>query len=143
MNNVELIGRLTRDPAVRYTAGEDPQAVATFTLAIDRPTKEKQADYPRVIVFGKQAESCGKYLKQGRLTAVQGRIQTGSYKNKAGDTVYTTDVVASRVEFIDYGSQEEKPAQAPQERYTAPVKKPEEQISIPNNFEEIDEDVPF
>lgn len=103
MNNVVLIGRLTKDPEIRYTS-DSQTAVATFTLAVDRPfSKEKQADFIRIIVFGKSAENCEKYLKKGRMTAVHGRIQTGSYKNKDGATVYTTDVVADRVEFIDWG----------------------------------------
>ena len=84
MNNVILIGRLTRDPEVRYTANTQT-AVATFTLAVDRPVKsgeEKKADFPRVIVFGKQAENCEKYLSKGRLVGVQGRLQTGRYQNR-------------------------------------------------------------
>ncbi|MDR1135158.1 MAG: single-stranded DNA-binding protein [Clostridiales Family XIII bacterium] len=104
MNQVILIGRLTRDPEVRYTG--DQMAIANFTLAIDRPVrqdKEKQADFLRVTVFGRQAETCEKYLKKGRMAAVQGRLQTGSYKNREGVTVYTTDIVADRVEFIDWG----------------------------------------
>ena len=101
MNNVELIGRLTKDPEVRYT--QSNMAVATMTLAIDRPTKEKQTDFPKVIVFGKAALNCQKYLQKGRLVGVNGSIQTGSYQNEHGNTVYTTDVVASRVEFIDWG----------------------------------------
>ena len=98
-NLVFLIGRLTRDPEVRYTSGTQ-MAVCTFTLAIDRPVKagaEKQTDFPRVTVFGKQAENCERFLSKGRLVAVQGRLQTGSYTDKNGNTVYTTDVVADRV----------------------------------------------
>jgi single-strand DNA-binding protein len=103
LNNVVLIGRLTRDPELRYIP-ESQNAVATFTLAVDRPfSKEKQADFIRITVFGKQAENCERYLAKGRLTAVQGRIQTGSYKNKEGVTVYTTDVIADRVEFLEWG----------------------------------------
>ena len=103
MNSVNLIGRLTRDPEIRYTAGTQ-MAVATFTVAIDRPKKadaEKQTDYPRVIVFGKQAENCERFIGKGSLVGIHGRIQTGSYTNKDGATVYTTDVVADRVEFLD------------------------------------------
>ena len=105
MNNVILIGRLTRDPELRYTSGTQ-MAVASFTVAIDRPVRaggEKQTDFPRVTVFGKQAENCEKYLAKGRLVGVQGRLQTGSYTNKDGATVYTTDVVADRVEFLEWG----------------------------------------
>lgn len=105
MNSVQLIGRATRDPEVRYTSGSQ-MAVATFTLAIDRPVRsgeERKTDFPRVVVFGKQAETCEKYLKKGRKVAVEGRIQTGSYDGKNGEKVYTTDIVASRVEFLEWG----------------------------------------
>ena len=106
MNSVVLIGRLTRDPEVRYTASTQ-MAVATFTVAIDRPVRaggEKQTDFPRVTVFGKQDYNCDKYLVMGSLVGVQGRIQTGSYQNKDGVTVYTTDVIADRVEFLEYAN---------------------------------------
>lgn len=106
MNNVVLIGRLTRDPEVRYIS-ESQMAVATFTLAIDRPVRsgqEKKTDFPRITVFGRQAENCERFLSKGRQVAVQGRIQTGSYTNKDGQTVYTTDVVANRVEFLGSGN---------------------------------------
>ena len=105
MNSVVLIGRLTRDPEVRYIS-ESQMAIATFTVAIDRPTRsgqEKKTDFPRVTVFGRQAENCEKFLTKGRLVGVQGRIQTGSYTNRDGATVYTTDVVADRVEFLEWG----------------------------------------
>ena len=151
MNSVELIGRLTRDPEVRYTAGSQT-AVATFTIAIDRPQRqdgsEKQTDFPRITVFGRQAETCEKYLKKGRMVAIQGRIQTGSYQNKNGDTIYTTDVVANRVEFIDWGGQQggqgfsrndyPQTAPAPQAQ---PAARPDD--DMPDSFEAIDEDVPF
>ena len=133
MNSVILIGRLTRDPEVRY-ASASQMAVATFTLAIDRPVKaggEKQTDFPRITVFGKQAENCEKYLAKGRLVGVQGRLQTGSYQNKDGSTVYTTDVVADRVEFLEWGDK-------PQAAQNAPL-----QAEIPDDFAAIDEDVPF
>ena len=103
MNSVVLIGRLTRDPEVRYTAGTQ-MAVCTFTVAIDRPVRaggEKQTDFPRVTVFGKQAENCERFLAKGRLVGVQGRIQTGSYTNREGQKVYTTDVVVEEQEFAE------------------------------------------
>ena len=133
MNSVELIGRLTRDPEVRYTSGSQT-AVATFTLAIDRPQRqgeEKQTDFPRVTVFGRQAETCGKYLKKGRMAAIQGRLQTGSYQNRNGDTVFTTDVVANRVEFVGGNGQQTQ-------QHTEPAPEPRQM-----DFEEINEDVPF
>lgn len=108
MNSVQLIGRLTKDPEMRYTAGQ--MAVCNFTIAIDRPTKqgeEKKTDYPRVTVFGKQAENCDRFLKKGRLVGVQGRLTTGSYQDKNGNTVYTTDVNADRVEFLEWGEKAE------------------------------------
>lgn len=112
MNNVTLIGRLTKDPEVRCTA--DQMAIAKFTVAVDRFGKEKQADFIPVIVFGKQAETCEKYLVKGRKVAIEGRIQTGSYENKEGKRVYTTDVVASTVEFIEWGAEKEKTNDIPQ-----------------------------
>ncbi len=154
MNSVELIGRLTRDPDVRYTSGSQT-AVATFTIAIDRPQRqdggEKQTDFPRITVFGKQAETCEKYLKKGRMVAIQGRIQTGSYQNKNGDTVYTTDVVANRVEFIDWGGQQGGQGRdfprndSYQERQSEPESRPASRPDddMPDSFEAIDEDVPF
>ena len=132
MNSVVLIGRLTRDPEVRYTAGTQ-MAVCTFTVAIDRPVRsggEKQTDFPRVTVFGKQAENCERFLAKGRLVGVQGRLQTGSYTNKDGATVYTTDVVADRVEFLEFAEREQS----------------KEQETVPQGFAAVDEsefDVPF
>lgn len=103
MNNVVLIGRLTKDPELRYIP-ESQNAVATFTMAVDRPfSKEKQADFIRITVFGKPAENCERFLVKGRMVGIQGRLQTGSYKNKEGATVYTTDVIAERVEFLEWG----------------------------------------
>lgn len=134
MNSVVLIGRLTRDPEVRYT--QDNMAVASFSIAIARPVKtggEKQTDFPRITVFGKQAENCEKYLAKGRLVGVQGRLQTGSYKNKDGATVYTTDVVADRVEFLEWGDR-------PQGSQSLSRSVAEE---IPDSFQALDEDVPF
>ena len=98
-------------------------AVATFTVAIDRPVRpggEKQTDFPRVTVFGKQAENCERYLAKGRLVGVQGRIQTGSYKDRDGRTVYTTDVIADRVEFLEWGDKpQNKQEDNPMEEFQA------------------------
>lgn len=106
MNNVNLIGRLTKDPEVRYTT--EQLAVARFSIAIDRPTKgeEKQTDFPNIVVFGRQAENCERFLSKGKLAGITGRIQTGSYTNKEGVKVYTTEVVANRVEFLDSNTKE-------------------------------------
>lgn len=126
MNNWTGIGRLTKNVDLRYTAGTQ-MAVCTFTIAIDRPVKsggEKQTDFPRVTVFGKQAENCERFLAKGTLVGVQGRLQTGSYTNKDGATVYTTDVVADRVEFLEWAE-----------------KKHDD--DIPAGFQEVIGDVPF
>lgn len=136
MNSVVLIGRLTKDPEVRYTG--EQMAVASFTVAIDRPQradKEKVTDFPRVTVFGKQAENCERFLKKGRLVAIEGRIQTGSYTNKEGQKVYTTDVVANRVEFLEWGDKSEFKSGSD------PVRVEE---GIPSGFQVIDDDdIPF
>ncbi len=139
MNSVVLIGRLTRDPEIRYTAGTQ-MAVATFTVAIDRPVRagaEKQTDFPRVTVFGKQAENCERFLAKGRLVGIQGRIQTGSYTNKDGATVYTTDVVADRVEFLEWGDRNERSSAPRQSGNMGGFD------AAPEGFSAIDEDIPF
>ena len=106
MNQVILIGRLARDPELSYTPNTQ-SAVCRFTVAVDRPRRrdgeDAGADFIRVTVWGRQAETCDRYLSKGRQVAIQGRIQTGSYKNREGVTVYTTDVVADRVEFLSSG----------------------------------------
>lgn len=96
MNRVQLIGRLARDPEVSYTPSNT--AVCKFTLAIDA-VKEDHTDFPRVTVFGKTAENVGRYMKKGRQIAVEGHIATGSYE-KDGKTIYTTDIIGDRVEFL-------------------------------------------
>lgn len=107
MNLVSLVGRLTRDPELK----EGTTSVARFSVAIDRGKdkdgNDRGTDFPNVVVFGKQAENCAKYLEKGRQVAIQGRIQTGSYE-KDGKKIYTTDVVADRVEFLG-GRQEGDP----------------------------------
>lgn len=121
MNKVILIGRLTNDVDLKYTGGQ--MAVAKFTLAVDR-MKNNETDFIRVTVFGKQGENAEKYLSKGKKTAIEGRIQTGSYE-KDGKKVYTTDVIADRVEFIEWGdkaSAEDKPS---------------------DSFSQIDEDIPW
>ena len=128
MNTVILIGRLTKDPEIR-TISQSETTVANFTLAVDRPmAKEKTADFIRIVCFGKTAELCERFLTKGRQVAVQGRIQTGSYKTQSGETRYTTEVVAERVEFLgNKGDSSTK----------------EVNSSIPDGFSELDDDVPF
>ena len=105
MNSVVLIGRLARDPELSYTPSNQT-AVCKFTIAVDRPRRNGEdagADFIRITVWGRQAETCDRYLSKGRQVAISGRIQTGSYKNREGVTVYTTDVVADRVEVLGQG----------------------------------------
>ena len=154
MNSVILIGRLTKDPEVRYTSGQEPMAVASFSVAIDRPTRqgqEKKADFPRVTVFGKQAENCEKFLAKGRLVGVQGRIQTGSYTNRDGATVYTTDVVADRVEFLEWGDRAPRSGGNAGGQQGQQYAQPQQSQSyddrdngVPEGFQAItDDDIPF
>jgi single-strand DNA-binding protein len=141
MNNVTLIGRLTRDPEVRYTSGSQ-MAVARFSIAIDRPSRqggEKQTDFPSIVVFGKQAENCERFLTKGRLVGIEGRIQTGSYTNKDGNKVYTTDVVANRVEFLEWGDRAGGSGFG-----MGQSSAPQSDMGIPEGFSAIDDDdIPF
>ena len=105
MNSVVLIGRLTKDVDLRYSNNQT--AVGRFTSAVDRHDKDKNCDFINCIVFGKSAENLEKYVKKGNKVAISGRIQTGSYTNKDGNKVYTTDVVAERVEFVESKQKEE------------------------------------
>ncbi len=143
MNKVILMGRLTRDPEVRYSQGENSLAVARYSLAVDRRFKrpgEQDADFINCVSFGKAAEFAEKYLKQGTKIAVTGRIQTGSYTNKEGQKVYTTDVVVEEQEFAEskgassessYGqSQRPAPSQAIGDGF----------MNIPDG---LDEELPF
>ena len=104
MNKAILIGRLTRDPELRYTNSN--RAVCQFSIAIDRPftnqaTGQREADFINIVVWDKQAENVGKYVTKGRLVAVEGRIQTRNYDNNEGRKVYVTEVVASNVQFLE------------------------------------------
>ena len=104
MNKVILMGRLTRDPEIRYSQGENAMAIARYTLAVDRRFKrdgEQTADFISCLAFGKSAEFAEKYLHQGTKILIEGRIQTGSYTNKEGQKVYTTEVVVESHEFAE------------------------------------------
>ena len=104
MNKVVLMGRLTRDPELRYCQGANPLAITRYTLAVDRRVKrdgEASADFISCVVFGRSAEFAEKYFRQGMRVSVSGRIQTGSYTNRDGVKVYTTDVVVEEQEFAD------------------------------------------
>ena len=134
MNSVSLTGRLTRDPEVRYS--NQNMAIARFTLAVDRPMKKDEADFIPVTCFGKTAELVEKYVQKGRLVGVTGRIQTGSYE-KDGRRVYTTDVIAERVEFLgSKGNGTRSEGSAPSMSEPADA--------VPTGFEKMtDDDIPF
>ncbi|MCD6436455.1 MAG: single-stranded DNA-binding protein [Clostridiales bacterium] len=133
MNSVFLIGRLTRDPELRFVAGSG-KAVANFSLAVNREfSKEKKADFFRIVVWGKQAESVANYLKKGRLVAVRGSLQTSTYEDKNNVTRYVTDIVADRVEFLEWGDKS-NPSQE---------KTSDDEFDF-SNFQTVeDDDVPF
>ena len=105
MNKVILMGRLTRDPDVRYSQGDSPMAIARYTLAVDRRFKrdndQQTADFISCVAFGRNGEFAEKYLHQGTKIVAEGRIQTGSYTNKDGNKVYTTEVVVENQEFAE------------------------------------------
>ena len=131
MNCVILCGRLTREPNVSYTTGAEPMAVAKFTLAVDRRKKD-EADFIQCTAFGKNAEFAEKYLTKGTKIIVEGRWQTGSYKNKEGATVYTNDCSVDSMEFA-----ESKRSDAPQNE---PQTDDKGFMSVPEGLEE---DLPF
>ena len=149
MNRVILIGRLTRDPNVSYSQGGDNMAIARFTLAVDRRGRrqdgadQQNADFIGCVCFGRQAEFAEKYLRQGTKVAVTGRIQTGSYTNKDGQKVYTTDVVLDDIEFAESkntqgGGDSNYSYQAPSR--PAPSAAGDGFMNIPDG---IDEELPF
>lgn len=113
MNAVILIGNLTRDPELRWS---QDMAICRFSIAVNDGYGEKQrTSYIPIVVFGKSAENCDKYLSKGSKVAVNGRIQTGSYTNKEGQKVYTTDVIANNVEFLSGGGDGHKREERRQE----------------------------
>ena len=144
MNRVILMGRLTRDPEVRYTQGERSMAVARYTLAVDRRFRrdgEATADFISCVSFGRTAEFAEKYFHQGMRVSISGRIQTGSYTNKDGQKVYTTDVVVEECEFA-----ESKNAAGDNSGFT-PSDRPSPSSAAGDGFmnipDGIDEELPF
>ncbi len=143
MNKVILMGRLTRDPEVRYSQGENATAVARFTLAVDRRFRRDDAstDFIGCVAFGRNAEFIEKYFRQGTKAVITGRIQTGSYTNRDGQKVYTTDVVVEDQEFA-----ESKNASGGDTGFQ-PVSRPQPSAAIGDGFmnipDGIDEELPF
>ena len=153
MNKVILVGRLTRNPETRYTQGENPTAIARYTLAVDRRFRREgqpDADFIRCVAFGRAGEFADKYFTQGMRVAVSGRIQTGSYTNRDGVKVYTTEVIVEDQEFAQSKNEASAaPApQAPAQTEEAPAapentagEAPEE--GFMNLPEGVDEELPF
>lgn len=140
MNKVILMGRLTRDPETRYSE-KDGLAITRFTLAVDRKTKKQEADFIQCVVFGKTAEFTYKYFKKGMKAAICGRIQTGSYTNREGNKVYTTEVVCDEVEFAESKQSAATSGETPENK---PPKQPETDADGFMNIPEgIDEELPF
>lgn len=141
MNKVILMGRLTREPEIRYSQGDNAMAIARYTLAVNRRFKrdgEQAADFINCVSFGKIAEFAEKYLHQGTKIVVAGRIQTGSYTNKDNQKVYTTDVVIEECEFAESKSSS---TGEPQGRPTPEQANADGFINIPDGVE--DEGLPF
>lgn len=155
MNSVVLIGRLARDPEISYTPNTNT-ACCRFTLAVDRPKRQGEdqgADFIRIVVWGAHGENCDRYLSKGRQVAVHGRIQTGSYKNRDGQTIYTTDAVADRVEFLgsaqgdnsrSEGSyQQNGTSYQPQRNVPQNSDKQLGFNDLPQGFSTVDDDMPY
>ena len=150
MNKVILMGRLTRDPEVRYSQGENSTAIARYTLAVDRRFRrnndgEQSADFIGCVAFGRSAEFAEKYFRQGLKVIVTGRIQTGSYTNKEGQKVYTTDVVVEDQEFAESKAASESSMGSYRQASPSPSPAPSADIgdgfmNIPDG---IDEELPF
>ena len=146
MNKVILMGRLTRDPEVRYSQGDNAMAIARYTLAVDRRfnrnSEEQAADFINCVVFGKGGEFAEKYFRKGTKVVVSGRIQTGSYTNKDGVKVYTTEVVAEDQEFA-----ESKNNSSADGGFASGNNKPEPAVPAGDGFmnipDGIDEELPF
>lgn len=144
MNKAILMGRLTRDPEVRYTQGESPSAIARYTLAVDRKfnrnSEENTADFISCVAFGKVGEFAEKYFRKGTKIVVTGRIQTGSYTNKDGAKVYTTDVVVEEQEFAE---SKNSSGNSTASNSTAPASNPAPSDGFMNIPDGIDEELPF
>ena len=145
MNKVILMGRLTRDPEVRYSQGDASTAIARFSLAVDRRFKrdgdDQTADFINCVAFGKTAEFMERYARKGTKFVVEGRIQTGSYTNKDGQKVYTTDVVVENIEFAESKSSDNNNGgYVPADRPSPSGAAGDGFMNIPDG---IDEELPF
>ena len=147
MNKVILMGRLTRDPEVRYSSGENALAIARYTLAVDRRVhkdNEASADFIGCVAFGKGGEFAEKYLRQGTKIVVTGRIQTGSYTNREGQKVYTTEIVVEDQEFAESkAASQNNPQTSAGSRQQPPPPMPTDKDGFMQIPDGIDEELPF
>ena len=146
MNKVILMGRLTRDPEVRYSQGANSLAIARYTLAVDRRFRregEATADFISCVAFGKQAEHAEKYYRQGLRVTICGRIQTGSYTNRDGQKVYTTEVVVEESEFAESKANSSAPSNNSYQASPAPSPSADIGDGFMNIPDGIDEELPF
>ncbi len=147
MNKVILMGRLTRDPEVRYSSGENALAIARYTLAVDRrfhKDNEASADFIACVAFGKGGEFAEKYLRQGTKIVVTGRIQTGSYTNREGQKVYTTEIVVEDQEFAESKAASQNNSQTSAgNRQQPPPPMPTDKDGFMQIPDGIDEELPF
>ena len=147
MNEVILMGRLTREPAISWTQGQNPLEIARFTLAVDRKGKREEngqnADFISCVAFGKIAEFAEKYLQRGTKIALTGRIATGSYTNRDGQKVYTTDVVVESIEFAESKQAAGGNQSRQQEQPAAGGQYPTDHNGFMNIPDGIDEELPF
>lgn len=148
MNKVILMGRLTRDPEVRYSQGDNATAIARFTLAVDRRIKrdnEVSVDYINCVSFGRLAEFAEKYFHKGTKIVIVGRIQTGSYTNKDGQKVYTTDIVIEEQDFAESkaASQQNNSGNAQNASNNQQAQQPKPQTSPDGFMSADDEGLPF
>ena len=143
MNKVVLVGRLTKNPEVRYTQGENQTAIARYTLAVDRRFKrdgQPTADFINCVVFGKSAEFAEKYFRQGLRVAISGRITTGSYTNKDGIKVCTTEVTVEEQEFAESKAESEVNKTSNQQPVPTNASSGDGFINVPDG---VDEELPF
>lgn len=153
MNKVILIGRLARDPEVRYTQSAEPMAVTRFAIAVDRPFArrndgERTVDFLNCVCFGKRGETISQFFRKGNRIAVTGRIQTGEYTDQSGNKRYTTDIVVEDFEFVESKSEREASASSSASAFNQAPQTSQTNNSQPEGFYNIDdstddEDLPF
>jgi single-strand DNA-binding protein len=139
MNSVNLMGRLTKDPEVRYSTGDKPTAIAKYSIAVNRAFKKDEADFINIVAFGKDGEFAEKFFKKGDQVGITGRIQTGNYTNKENQKVYTTDVIVEH----QYFAQTKSSGGESSSRSTKSNTQPTTSNGFMNIPDGIDEELPF